>query len=1554
MYMRRRKNFIIFILLITMIVGISGYVNNVSYSASTTITREKFEDMVLATTYSYLNNKRFSEYDQKAMDAPKSGSLDGTTINWRTYTTTPESANRANFYHVDCSSFAAMVYMHSVNYDFSEYYSKSTSSFYKFNTSSNSFVKSKLSASKANYNEAINYYGKGPSTAFYKAIGKTKKSDSGYYSNNSSTNTNIVVFHYNGNNGAMASAAKTKLKEILRPGDIVVYRRNPSGEEKGHAMIYVGDLIDKNGGFIHATGSDYVVDGDTLSTIGDDDNSVRYDGMYKLDDNLKNYVVAVTVLRPSNKYCTSDSKCSIDSSLVNKLNARVSLLGLRTEQYVRSYNVSVDTNLDKSLKKNLWSTSEYNSVNIGDTLQYTLYLKNNSKIGYCFGNGKYNSESTCEKNGETWKTSTATAKTFKNLIITAKIPTNTTYVSCSGYTCSYDDSTRIVTWYMGSSTLTNGGEKSLRYTVEIDSGNSVKFDGYKIKNSSYELVMDSFTTKVNPTISKINADEMRKNIDKFKDLAASKKIKYTSSGDNVYKIDLDNVSSANVSQYGFVKAIYYNTLGIDIGYLSGSNIKSAIFNVDSSLNFAKKSNSQVNSLTNNNYKNINKMLVKGFYGGRYLRGNDNKDRAGRLRIADLEYGDIIVYFYNNGSVTGNSSMLMYLGTDVNSTTTASENEKNSYFVRFNTDNNVTLYTMNTSKDSYQLFNELYSKDLFVVLRPTQAYGTTVNYSGATISGESLSVEYGTYKNLKSPTSTASYKVTMNYNKSSYTCSNCKASYTGGRTFAGWYSDSSYTNKVSNGSKLAKSTAHTLYTKWNYSTITLPAPTMTGYSLTGWYSDSSLKTKVGNANDNYTINANKTLYGKWEANKYKVKYDSNGGSGIMDTSTYSYDQSYNLAVNKYSKVGYSFSGWSKTKNGTVVYKDGASIKNLTTGTETITLYAVWTKLYANSVVVKINVINGSVDIASKVITKGENVNFTITAKNGYSNPSCSCKNSKISGNKLTISNVSSDVTCEVKFVPKKYSITYNANGGTGTMAKDTYEYGTKYRLTQNKYTKKGYKFLGWSTSVNGIIKYSDMDTISNITSDVVLYAIWRPINYAISYDLNDGIISKKITNYNVETKDFTLPIPTKEGYNFIGWTGSNGDNPQVKVVISKGTTGDKKYVANYEEGVYKVIYKNDSYGSITGIIEEKVKYKNSPSGTTYKSLESYKKLKWVVNKDVRLTDGTVILKNAPITMEQIKNISVESDLIITLYHYLDDKYVVSYQDGNNGTVVGIKSEEVAEKSQPLGTDVRTKAGYEIYYWVANKNVKLTDGVTIVKGSPISDVTKIVINDNVTLTPVYKVGEYVVNYVSDENSIITGSISENIKYPNKLAGTSITVLLEDYQFDYWYSDVDVVLDTNETIIAGEPISVEQLKQIVVASDMSLIAKTKKAYYNVFYIDDSGSNITDTLGEKVQIGGFIKGPEIKENVSNKEVVFKCNRAVQTTTGEIINASEEIGFDKLKNIALTEDIVIEVVFKSNKSNNSFVIVGVLIGIFVIGVICFNKFKNRKSKKNKYINLTK
>ena len=145
------------------------------------------------------------------------------------------------------------------------------------------------------------------------------------------------------------------------------------------------------------------------------------------------------------------------------------------------------------------------------------------------------------------------------------------------------------------------------------------------------------------------------------------------------------------------------------------------------------------------------------------------------------------------------------------------------------------------------------------------------------------------------------------------------------------------------------------------TITsITKPTRTGYTFGGYYTDKNgAGTQIINASGSITgsktyIASADTLYAKWTANKYSIVFDKNGGSGSMSNQSMTYDKASNLTTNTYTRQGYYFVGWSKTKLGVQstiptsdIYKDEESVKNLV-ASGSMTLYAVWLDTWANHV------------------------------------------------------------------------------------------------------------------------------------------------------------------------------------------------------------------------------------------------------------------------------------------------------------------------------------------------------------------------------------------------------------------------------------------------------------------------------------------------------------------------------------------------------------------------------------------------------------------------------
>jgi uncharacterized repeat protein (TIGR02543 family) len=164
------------------------------------------------------------------------------------------------------------------------------------------------------------------------------------------------------------------------------------------------------------------------------------------------------------------------------------------------------------------------------------------------------------------------------------------------------------------------------------------------------------------------------------------------------------------------------------------------------------------------------------------------------------------------------------------------------------------------------------------------------------------------------------------------------------------------------------------------------PSRTGYIFDGFYDANTGGTQMIDKNGYLTANASVTAYtsdtmwyAHWIPISYTINYIGNGAtSGTMAPSVHEYGTAKGLSTNEYKRTGYTFSGWSTSSTGSVVYPNGRGVLNLTVidGDE-IDLYAVWTVNQYTIVYVGNGSTGGST--ASTVCTYGQP--FKI-ASNGF--------------------------------------------------------------------------------------------------------------------------------------------------------------------------------------------------------------------------------------------------------------------------------------------------------------------------------------------------------------------------------------------------------------------------------------------------------------------------------------------------------------------------------------------------------------------------------------------
>ena len=265
----------------------------------------------------------------------------------------------------------------------------------------------------------------------------------------------------------------------------------------------------------------------------------------------------------------------------------------------------------------------------------------------------------------------------------------------------------------------------------------------------------------------------------------------------------------------------------------------------------------------------------------------------------------------------------------------------------------------------------------------------------------------------------------------------------------------------------------------------PAPTKVGFTFDGWYEDSTFSKKF---NFNTPITDNMTLYAKWTENKYTLTFDANGGSGTM-TPKADLTGEYTLPANEFTAPsGKQFKGWSLTTDGAIVTKVAM--------TENRTVYAIWENIPVVTYTVSFAANGGTGTMADVTGISGE---YTLPA-NGFTAPDGKRFKAwsvggveKAAGDKITVT-ANTTVTAIWENIPVvTYTVSFAANGGTGTMADVTGVSG-EYTLPANGFTAPaGKQFKAWS--VGGVEKAAG-DKIT-VTANTTVTAIWEAIEYNVT-------------------------------------------------------------------------------------------------------------------------------------------------------------------------------------------------------------------------------------------------------------------------------------------------------------------------------------------------------------------------------------------------------------------------------------------------------------------------
>ena len=379
------------------------------------------------------------------------------------------------------------------------------------------------------------------------------------------------------------------------------------------------------------------------------------------------------------------------------------------------------------------------------------------------------------------------------------------------------------------------------------------------------------------------------------------------------------------------------------------------------------------------------------------------------------------------------------------------------------------------------------------------------------------------------------------------------------------------------------------TKYYGETVTLPTatPTRSGYTFSGWGTYSSDTSANYQPGSNYSANSSSALYAIWTANvpepeTYRVSYNANGGSGAPNAQVKTKDVTLTLSSTKPTRSGYTFKGWSTSKTATSpTYYAGGSY----TANASVTLYAVWQQNAPTTYTVSYNANGGSGAPSSQ--TKSHDVTLTLPSTKptrsgytflGWSTSSTATSPTYYAGGSYTANASTTLYAVWSKNAPITYTVKFDANGGSGAPSSVTKTQGVTLYLPTKKPTRSNYTFMGWNANSAATNATYAAGGAYTRNANVTLYAVWQysPETYTVRYNANGGTgaPSSQIKTYG-ETLTLSSTIPTRSGYNFLGWSTSS-----TATSATYGAGGS--YTANAGATLYAVWEKANYEFSISNL------------------------------------------------------------------------------------------------------------------------------------------------------------------------------------------------------------------------------------------------------------------------------------------------------------------------------------------------------------------------------------
>ena len=370
---------------------------------------------------------------------------------------------------------------------------------------------------------------------------------------------------------------------------------------------------------------------------------------------------------------------------------------------------------------------------------------------------------------------------------------------------------------------------------------------------------------------------------------------------------------------------------------------------------------------------------------------------------------------------------------------------------------------------------------------------------------------------------------------------------------------------------------------------LPTPVRTGYIFLGWTGEGitepqkTIEIPQGSTGDRtYTAN--------WQVIEYTIITLLEGGNaGSSQVYFYTVEQTVTLPTP--TRTGYTFLGW--TGEGITTPQPNVTIPKGSTGDKT---YIENWELTEYNITMDLNGGSGQEKVAYTMTD--EDFELPTPTRNGYEFVGWTGEGITTPQTQVIIPTGSTgNRTYTANWKVIEYTITLDTNGGP---AVSPIKYTVEDSFTLPYLLRTGYEFAGWTLDGSGMLPFTPLIIYPGTTGDLHYKAEWRLAEYTITMDLDGGSGQEKVV-YTITDEEFELPTPTRNGYEFVGWTGERITTPQTSVKIPKGSTGNKAYTANWKVIRYTITLDTNggpAMASIRYTVEDSVTLRIPPDRPGY--------------------------------------------------------------------------------------------------------------------------------------------------------------------------------------------------------------------------------------------------------------------------------------------------------------------------------------------------------------------